>query len=168
MNTMTIKMAAQGYTQLRERLKRDYPDIDDEALGDTLEQITDLSEQLGAVVRSVLDDESLAEALKTRIADMRARLSRFETRAERKRELVGTVMRETGIPRLVDLEFTASVRPVPRGLVVSDENLIPPDYWIPQPPKLNRQELLVMLRAGTAVPGAGLSNGGSTLSVRSR
>jgi hypothetical protein len=161
MNTMPIQIAAQSYTRLRERLKADYPDIDDDTLGDTLEGISELPEQLSAVVRSVLDDEMLAEALKLRIADMRARLGRLETRAGQKRELVGTVMRETGIPRLVDPEFTASVRPVPKGLVVSDETLIPDQYWVPQPPKLNRQDLL-------AVPGAVLSNGGSTLSVRSR
>ena len=65
-------------------------------------------------------------------------------------------------------DFTASVRPVAPGLVVSNETLIPPDYWVPQPPKLNRQELISILKSGTTVPGAGLSNGGSTLSVRVR
>ena len=168
MNTMPIKAAVQRYTQLRERLKQDYPDIDDETLGDTLEGISDLPEQLQAVIRSALDDESLVEALKLRLADMRARVGRLEERSERKRALAAGVMRDAGLPRLIAPDFTASVRPVAPGLVVSDETLIPPDYWVPQPPKLNRQELISILKSGTTVPGAGLSNGGSTLSVRSR
>jgi hypothetical protein len=167
-NTMPIQAAVQRYGQLRERLKQDYPDLDDETLTDTLEGVTELTDQLRVLVRSALDDESLAEALKLRLSDMRARMSRLEERAERKRALAAAVMREAGLPRLMDAEFTASVRPVAPGVVVTDEALIPPPYWVPQPPRLNRQELLIALKAGTRVPGAGLSNGGSTLSVRTR
>lgn len=65
-----------------------------------------------------------------------------------------------GLPRLVTPEFTASLRPVPPGLVVTDESLIPDTYWVPQPPKLSRQEVLAALKAGTSVSGAALSNGG--------
>jgi hypothetical protein len=168
MNTMPIKAAVQRFTQLRERLKQDYPDIDDETLADTLEGISDLPEQLQAVIRSALEDESLAEALKLRLTDIRTRINRFEERSERKRALAASVMRDAGLPRLIAPDFTASVRPVAPGLVVSNETLIPPDYWVPQPPKLNRQELISILKSGTPVPGAGLSNGGSTLSVRVR
>jgi hypothetical protein len=168
MNTIAIKAEAQRFGVLRERLKQDYPDIDDVTLSDTLEGISDLADQLGAVVRSALDDECLADALKARLADMRERLGRWQRRAERKRALVAEVMRDAGLPRLVTPEFTASVRPVPPGLVVTDESAIPPAYWVPQPAKLNRQELIGRLKAGTPVPGAGLSNGGSTLAVRTR
>jgi hypothetical protein len=168
MNTMPLKAEAQRFTLLKERLTRDYPDLDDETLFDTLEGASTLPEQLQVLIRSALDDESLVEALKIRMGDMRARVTRLEGRAERKRALAAEVMRETGLPRVNAPDFTASTRPVPPGLVVQDEAAIPADYWVPQPPKLNRQGLLSALKAGTAVPGAGLSNGGSTLAVRTR
>ena len=168
MNTLALKAEAQRFGVLRDRLRQDYPDIDDETLSDTLEGISTLPDQLGAVVRSALEDECLADALKARLSDMRERLARLQGRAERKRALVADVMREAGLPKLVTPEFTVSVRPVPPGLVVTDEATIPPAYWVPQPPKLNRQELIGALKAGTLVPGASLSNGGSTLAVRTR
>lgn len=168
MNTAQIKAEAQRFSLTRDRLTRDYPDIDDQTLFDTLEGVSDLSDQLQVLIRSALEDESLAEALKIRMADMRARASRLDQRMERKRALAAEVMREAGLPRVVAPDFTASIRPVSPGLVVSDETAIPPAFWMPQPPRLNRQELLGALKAGTSVPGAGLSNGGSTLAVRTR
>ena len=168
MSTAQIKAEAQRFSLLRERLIRDYQDIDDETLSDTLDGASDLTDQLQVLIRSALEDESLADALKIRLADMRARVSRLEGRVERKRALAAEVMREAGLPRVIAPDFTASARPVPPGLVVSDEQAIPPAYWVPQPPRLNRQELLGALKAGMAVPGATLSNGGSTLAVRTR
>jgi len=168
MNTLQIKAEGQRFSLIRDRLQRDYPDIDDVTLFDTLEGVSDLADQLQLLIRSALEDGSLIEALKIRAADMRARVSRLESRVERKRALAAEVMREAGLPRVVAPDFTASVRPVSPGLVVSDEAAIPPTFWVPQPPRLNRQELLGVLKAGTAVPGAGLSNGGSTLAVRTR
>jgi hypothetical protein len=168
MNTLQIKAEMQRFSFIRERLQRDYPDLDDETLFDTLEGVSDLFDQLQVLIRSALDDASLVEALKIRVADMRARVSRLEGRVERKRALAAEVMREAGLPRVVAADFTASVRPVPPGLIVNEETAIPPAFWVPQPPKLNRQELLAALKAGTAVPGASLSNGGSTLAVRTR
>ncbi len=41
---------------LREQLRNEFPDIDEETLADTLEGLTNLNEMLGAVVRSHLDD----------------------------------------------------------------------------------------------------------------
>jgi hypothetical protein len=168
MNTVQLKAEAQKFNLLRERLKRDYQDIDDATLSDTLEGLSDLPDQLQVLIRSALEDESLVEALKLRSADMRARIGRLEARTERKRALAAEVMREAGLPRLVAPDFTASARPSTPTLIVTDEGAIPPGFWAPQPPRLNRQELIAALKAGTAVPGAGLSNGGSTLSVRTR
>src|SRR5690348_2615264 len=113
MSSILLKAEAQRVGFLRDKLKADYPDIDDETLCDTLEGLTDLPAQLGAVIRSALEDECLAAALKGRISDMRERLSRLQGRAERKRALAGEVMREAGLPKLVMAEFTASLRPVP-------------------------------------------------------
>ena len=123
---------------------------------------------LAEVIRSALEDEALAAGLSTRLSDMKARLERFETRAKRKRELALKAMREAEIPKLVDADFTASLRQGAPALEVVDEDKIPAAYWKPQPPKLDRQGLLAALKAGTSIEGAVLGPPHLQLSVRTK
>ena len=46
------------------------------------------------------------------------------------------------------------------------EALIPAKFWKPQDPKLDRAAVAEALKAGETVPGASLSNGGLSLSIR--
>ena len=156
------------YEYLYERLKVEFPEADEQTLSDTVEGLSTLSEALAAVVRSYLDDLALAAALGMRMGDMQERLGRIEGRAEKKRALVTSVMERAGIKKLAEADFTASLRAVPPSLVVLDEAAIPPAYWRPQPPKLDRQGLTAALRARTAVAGATLGNGQMTISVRTK
>jgi hypothetical protein len=156
------------YVILRDQLRAEFPDIDDETFADTLEGITDLREMLAEVVRSALDDEALAGGLSTRMADMKARLERFEARARRKRELALRAMAEAEIPKLAEPDFTASLRQGAPKLEVIAEDKIPAAYWKPQPPKLDKQGLLAALKVGTAIEGASLMAAQMQLSVRTK
>ena len=151
---------------LLDRLHASFPDADEETLFDTVEGLTDLHEQVAAVVRSSLEDQMLASALKGRMDEMRSRLDRFEHRAAKKRELVTAVLEQAGIKRLQQPDFTASLRQLPPLLAIRDEGQIPTDYWVPQPAQLDRRKLLASLKEGHRVPGAGLNNGGVSLTVR--
>ena len=153
---------------LRDRLLAEIPDLDTETLADTLEGITDLREMLAEVIRSALEDEALAAGLSTRLSDMKARLERLETRAKRKRELALQAMSEAEIAKLVEADFTASLRQGAPALEVVAEDKIPAAYWKPQPPKLDRQGLLAALKAGTAIEGAALAPPHLQLSVRTK
>jgi hypothetical protein len=156
------------YSLLRNRLKAEFPDIDDETLADTLEGITDLREMLAEVVRSALHDEALASGLSNRLCELKSRLERFETRAKRKRELALRAMAEAQIPKLAEPDFTASLRQGAPKLEVIAEEKIPAAYWKPQPPKLDKQGLLAALKAGTAIDGASLMAEQMQLSVRTK
>ena len=157
------------HAYLREHLLAAYREaIDEETLRDTLEGISDLPEALAAVVRSYLEDLMVAAALGMRIGDMQTRLSRIEARVEKKRMTITSVMEKADLKKLEQPDFTASLRAIPPGLVVGDESLIPADYWRPQPAKLDKRGLLAALNGGASVPGVGLGNGGTTLSVRSK
>jgi hypothetical protein len=73
---------------------------------------------------------------------MQARLSRFDERVRKKRELVAAVMEDAGLKKLVEPDFTVSLRPARAPLVVIDEESVPGDFWKSQPAKLwsSRQE----------------------------
>jgi hypothetical protein len=157
------------HAYLREHLLAEYREaIDEQTLRDTLEGISSLPEAVAAVVRSYLDDLTIAAALGMRIGDMQERLARIEARVEKKRATITAVMEKGDLKKLEQPDFTAILRAVPPGLVVADEALIPSDYWRPQAPKLDKRVLLAALNAGQAIPGAGLGNGGTTLSVRTK
>jgi hypothetical protein len=146
-------------------LARDFPEADEETLADTIEGASDLPVLLTAVLRSRLEDLSLAEALRRRLDMMRGRLERLEGRAEQKRVLVSTALQEAGIRKLVAAEFTAYLRPSPTKLIVTDETLVPAEFWVAQQPRLDRQQLLSAVRSGREVPGAVLANSELTLEV---
>ncbi len=153
---------------LRERLVADFPDADEECLRDTLEGLTNLTDVLAEVLRSALEDQAFVAALRSRIGDMQARLTRIEERARKKRDLVCSVMERADVRKLTEPDFTVSLRPSRAPLVVTDEEAIPEGYWKAQVPKLDRQGLLAALSAGRDVPGALLGNAPMTISVRTK
>ena len=163
-----LKVESQRYQLVRTRLLECWPELDAETLADTLEGITDLHEMIAAVIRSALVDEALQAGLRTLLEDMRQRLARLEQRGLKKRELALEAMTETGLKKLEQPDFTASARAGSPALVVLAEDQIPAAYWVPQPPKLDRQALLGDLKRGDGIPGAQLCNPKPVLSVRTK
>src|SRR6516165_2644486 len=157
-----------AYKRLRRRLLDEYPDLDDETIRDTLEGITNLHELISELIRSAIVDEALQAGLRTRLEEMRARLGRLAERGLKKRQLALEAMNEVGLKKLEQPDFTASARIGSPALVVTSEQAIPSDYWVPQPPKLDRQGLTADLRRGKEVPGACLGNANPILVVRTK
>jgi hypothetical protein len=167
-HSTNLKIESLTYQELKERLQADFPALDEETVADTLEGITDLHEMIAAVIRSALVDEALHAGLRFRVDDMRERLSRLELRASKKRELALETMTEVGLVKLEQPDFTASARGASPALVVIAEDQIPQAYWLPQPPKLDRQAILGELKRGIEIPGAQMSNPKPVLSVRTK
>ncbi len=109
---------------LRERLEAAFPDADEETLMDTLEGMSSLTDSLAELLRSSQEDQSLASALRSRMSDMQERCGRFEDRARKKRELVCSVMERADVRKLMEPDFTVSLRPSRAPLVVTDEAAI--------------------------------------------
>jgi hypothetical protein len=147
-------------------IAREFPEADEETLADTIEGASDLPQLLLAVLRSREEDVALLEALRGRIDTMQARLERLRSRAEQKRALVATAMQEAGLKKLVGPDLTVWLRPGSQKVVLVDETQIPAEFWVAPLPRLDRQQLLVALKAGRAVPGAVLSNRELGLAVR--
>jgi hypothetical protein len=167
MNDPRINFETLRYKAIRDKLLADDPEIDERTLADTTEGLTDLHELLAAVVRGALEDEARAVGLRVRIADMTKRLGNLEARAERRRQNVRDVMLDTGIQKLMQDDFSASLRNAPPHVVVIDEALIPETFWEHRP-HLRKRELSDALKDGAEIAGAVLSNSGMSLSVRTK
>jgi hypothetical protein len=168
MHRSALRHDIHHYTYLRQKLLEAFPDADDDTIRDTLEGLTTLHELIAEIIRSALIDESLQSGLRLRLQDMKERLSRLEGRSVKKRELALEAMSEAGLRKIEQPDFTASARAGPPSLVVLAEDQVPESYWVPQPPKLDRQALLGDLKQGGEVPGAQLSNPKPVLSVRTK
>ncbi len=156
------------HEHIREQIRNEFPDIDEETLADTLEGLTNLNEMLGAVARSHLDDMAIVDALKSRVTDMQDRLSRISKRADKKREIVTSVMEQADLKKLAEADFTVSLRSSSAPLVVTEEGSIPEPFWKPQSPKLDRQGLIAALKSGEQVRGAVLGNPRMAIAIRTK
>jgi hypothetical protein len=163
---MTI--AAATYRAIRDRIRVEDPQIDEQTLADTVEGLTELHEILSAIIRAAITDEALATGLKGRIADMQERLERLEERAAKRRQIAKDVMVELDLKKLAAPDFTASIRPGMPALMVIDEAAVPSIYWEPREPRLNRQGLVADLKQGAEIAGVALSNPEPVLSVRTK
>src|SRR5690349_12740392 len=163
-----VKAHVSLYRRLHEKLLEQIPDLDDETIRDSLEGLTDLHEVIAALIRSALVDEALQTGLRTRIEDMRQRLTRLAERGLKKRQLALEAINDAGLKKLEQPDFTASARVGAPPLVVTSEQSVPKAYWIPQPPKLDRQTLTSDLRRGDELPGACLGNAAPILVVRKK
>ena len=166
MTALTIELSK--YQILKERLMKDYPAADDETVLDTLEGITDLHEMIAAVIRSALVDEALQAGLRAFLEEMRQRLVRLEERGAKKRQLALDAMCEVGLKKLEQPDFTVSTRAGLPPLVIIADDDVPAPYWVPQPPKLDRQALLADLKRGAVIPGVQLGNPKPCLAVRTK
>jgi hypothetical protein len=163
-----LRSEVSNYLILATELKEQFANIDDETLADTLEGATSLTEAIGAVVRSSLDDAALIEALKGRLQDLEVRLERFKDRYDKKRALARWAMTEAGLEKVMAADFSVGLRKGMEKLEVLEESLVPPDYFVPQPSKLDRKFLVDALKRGERVDGAALVMGETSLQVRVR
>jgi hypothetical protein len=165
---MSLEFAAIAYRTIRDRIRAEDPQIDEQTLADTVEGLTDVHDIVAAIVRAALADEALAIGLKNRIAEMQDRLARLQDCAVKRRQIARDVMVELDIKKITAPDFTASVRPGMPALLVLDETAVPSIYWQPVAPKLNRQGLLNDLKDGADIKGVTLSDPEPVLSVRTR
>lgn len=138
---------------------------DPDTLADTIEGETNLHEAIAKVMAGIGEDEILCAGIKIAAEALATRKARIEARIDRRRSAIERGMGAGELSKLELPEATISVRRVPPALQVLSEALIPPEYFDPQPPRLNRAKLKEALRAGD-VPGAAFDNGSQTLSIR--
>ncbi len=145
-----------------------FPELleDQQALDDTLEGISYAPDMIANIIRDAREDEANATALSLMIREMSDRKARFSARAERRYTMAEHLMESIGIRKLAMPDFTASITPTQPRVMIDDETALP-HYLVKlvrQPDKHAIKEAL----AQAVVPGAYMSNGGSTLTIRTK
>ena len=58
-------------------------------------------------------------------------------------------MEEADIDKIMEPDFTVSLRAAAPSIVITNEPDIPEPFWLPQPAKLDRRSILEALKSGT-------------------
>ena len=141
---------------------------DMEFIRDTLEGEIDFEDIARSLLASLGDDEAMIAGLKTYSDDLSARRDRIAARIQLKRALLASALALAERPKLQLDIGTLSLTKVPPKAQIVEEADIPASYWQPQPPRLDLKALTADLRDGARVPGATLTNGGQTVTIRRR
>lgn len=152
---------------IAERLRAEFPELaDDEVLRfDTLDGEAPVSEVLRHIVREMAVADAFASGLAGMIEDMGKRKDRFVNRVSYCRAMIERVMAALDVSKITLPEATLSIRPGPPKVVIGAENELPAEFFRHEI-RPNLSAIRDALKAGTAVPGASLSNGAPSLSVR--
>ena len=142
---------------------------DVELLSDMLEGETGLFEAIGRAVKRIGEVEALTTGIDEYAKELTSRKARLKKQAQSLRTAVTVAMSIAGKDTMELPSATVTRRTVARGLLVTDETLIPSEFWIQGDPKLDKKKLAEAVKEdGASIPGAGLDNGGETLAIRSK
>lgn len=160
-------IAAEDVIKEIKTLLAEYPQLneDEELLKDTLEGSTRFNEVMERFLNALRENETLAEAISQRIGKLRERQTRLTHRAQFYRSLMHRLMDWAGIRSVALPEAKISVINSPEKVIVTDESAIP-DAFMRIVKEPNKTALKSALKSGSIIPGATLSNGGTTISVR--
>lgn len=145
---------------------RDVIGDDEELIATAVEGETDLIETISGAVDRIEELKAHREAIETRIKDLSIRRDRFEDQEARIKAAIHVAMGQSEMRKIELAQATLSLRAIPPKAEITDEALVPSKFWKSQDPKLDKKAVLDALKAKEDVPGASLSNGGETISVR--
>ncbi|WP_375458850.1 siphovirus Gp157 family protein [uncultured Enterovirga sp.] len=159
----------------------------------SIESETGFKELFEELLEQEAEADSFIAAIKARKDDLSARQERYAKRKETLRLLMASALEGAGLPKQETALGTVSISRVAPKVIVTDEAELPSRFWRPADPILDRKALTEALRARAAaraaaaaitdederraaleaadaahpeVPGASLSNGGASLTIR--
>lgn len=138
---------------------------DDVALA-TVEGETSLVDAIDAALERIAVLSAHRDAIKEATAKLDQRSERFGFQIERIKNSVTWAMDTVGMKKLERPTATLSLAKVPDKAVITNEEALPSSFLIEKTTvSPDRKAILGALKAGCAVPGAELSNGGMTLRI---
>lgn len=157
------------YQRVRDMLLASFPELaeDEQALADTLDGETALSDAVASLIRSAREDEAFEEAGAKIAAEQRERASRYGQRAMKRRDAALALMQAAGLSKIERPDFTVSVGKGRGKVIIKDEALIPDVFFrVKRSPDLTA--IANAFKANETVLGAEMSNAEPTLTVRTK
>lgn len=164
MKTSAFQLNQMAY-QMWSRLESAETEEEVDACCDTIESIECLQEdKLVAychVMRNMAVDiaaeKARAQAMQEEVDRVKARAQAMENKRERLAKMAGEMMGLMGRTKLEADGVKMSMRKYGGGSVaVRDETLIPAEYFVPQPAKLDKKAIMAALKEAGSVPGCEL------------
>lgn len=132
-------------------------DLDPEVMKDTLDSIEDAieskAENIAKLVRNLESDVSAykeeEDRLKTKRQATENKVKWLKTYLEDNMKLTGKTKFKSGM-------FNFAIQKNPASVNITDEKIIPEEFLIQQPPKVDKTSLKEILKRGIEVPGAEL------------
>ena len=138
------------------------PDIDEEAIADTLEglegEIEDKADGYAKVMRNL---EADASAIKAEIARLTERRKRIEANIDRMKRSLESAMRLTGKTKFKTSLFSFNIAKNPASLKIDNPDRVPEEFLIPQDPKIDTVGIKKELKEGTVFDWCHLEQGES-------
>ena len=164
---ITLPVIEQEITNLLEALYQSNPELkqDDEFKSDILEGTTDLLELIDRLLYDLILTESYIEGTKITRARIDLREKKLKHRQEVIRSIIRRLLEAAEMRKITVPNGTAALSAKPQSVEIVDEGLLPENFFrIKKEP--NKTLIGEKLKAGESVPGAQLSNGGETLTIR--
>lgn len=132
-------------------------DLDPEVMKDTLDSIggtfENKAENIAKLIRNLESDRL---AYKEEEDRLKAKRQAVENKLKWLKTYLKDCMKLTGKTKFKSGMFNFSIQKNPVSVNINNEKILPEDYLIPQPPKVNNTLLKKALKDGIEVPGAEL------------
>ncbi|MFC8563093.1 siphovirus Gp157 family protein [Peribacillus frigoritolerans] len=159
---MKLYELSQQYSQLMELVE----ELDAITFRDTLESIQEeIDDKVENTVKLMRSFQGDVEAIKSEEKRLAERRKAIENRIESIKDYLRNEMEIAGIDKVKRPTLTVSIANNPPSVEISDESLIPTDFMVPQPDRIDKKALLVALKEGEAIEGCSIKQ---TRSVRIR
>ena len=148
---MTLYELTDDYRNLLEMAQN--PDIDGQAIKDTLEAIQgDIEEKADGYAKVIKELSADTDKITAEIKRLTDRKNTIQNNIAYMKQSLTSAMTVTGNTKFRTDLFSFNIQKNPPALVVDDEKAIPQEYLIPQEPKVDKKSIIDFLKNGNKVP----------------
>lgn len=140
--------------------------LDDETRHDTVEGETDLFEAIDAALAEIDECTATEDGCRSVAETYTKRADKAKARATRIRGLIEQAMLIAEVRTVKRPSATLTVKDTKPKAMVVDEAAIPSEFWVEQPPKLDKSAINAAVSDGRDIPGISLDNGGTSIQIR--
>ena len=147
---MTLYEMTDNYKAVLEMAQN--PDIDEQAIKDTLEAIQgDIKEKADGYAKVIKELDWETDKLTAEIKRLTDRKNTIQNNIAYMKQNLKEAMTATGNLKFRTDLFSFNIQKNPPALIVDNEEMIPSEYLIPQEPKIDKKAIIDFLKNGNKV-----------------